>query len=54
VLHYVLGTKITSMRAHDFNFKLIHVELVKKQQFEWATYSNTIIEPMKEETQHSY
>jgi hypothetical protein len=36
-VHYVAGAKNTYVRVHNFNFKSIHAELMKKWQFENET-----------------
>jgi hypothetical protein len=36
-VYYVAGAKNTYVRVHNFNFKSIHAELMKKRQFENET-----------------
>jgi hypothetical protein len=36
-VYYVAGVKNTYVRVHNFNFKSIHAELMKKRQFENET-----------------
>jgi hypothetical protein len=36
-VYYVSGAKNTHVRVQNFNFKSIHAELMKKQQFENET-----------------